>query len=119
MRHLDCKSEGHIFSAKRWVGPDVHFCNRKALGDDKEVDNMFLTTMQQTLETGLFDRGIVPEKISVILRLLETPEAVEEMYEWLENNETEPLSEIMLEAIFLWDKYNDPYSIEDDLMECA
>ncbi|MBO4830994.1 MAG: hypothetical protein J5569_00810 [Oscillospiraceae bacterium] len=80
---------------------------------------MYLNTVQQTLETVLLDRGMEPGRISGILTFLEAPEALEEMLEWLRDNETEPASEAMLEAIILWDKYNDGFDDEADYMDCA
>ena len=80
---------------------------------------MFLNTMQHTLEAELSGRGMEPGRISGILTFLEAPEAVEEMLEWLRDNETEPASEAMLEAIILWDKYNDPDDTEYPVMACA
>lgn len=80
---------------------------------------MYLNTVQQSLETVLLDRGMEPGRISGILTFLEAPEALEEMLEWLRDNEEEPLSEVMLEAIILWDKYNDEFDEETDLMYCA
>ena len=80
---------------------------------------MFLNTMQHTLEAELSSRGMEPGRISGILTFLEVPEAVEEMLEWLRDNETEPASEVMLEAIILWDKYNDPDDTEYAVMACA
>ena len=78
---------------------------------------MFLKTMRQALETGLIDRGMDPKRISFILTYLETP-ALAELTGWLRDNETEPPSEIMLEAINLWNKYDDTLD-EAGLMDCA
>ena len=80
---------------------------------------MFLNTIQHTLEVELGDRGIEPGRISGILTFLKAPEAVEEMLEWLRDNETEPASEVMLEAIILWDKYNNPDDTDYSVMACA
>ena len=80
---------------------------------------MYLNTVQQTLEAELFDRGMDPGRISGILTFLEVPEALEEMLGWLEDNKTEPASEIMLEAIILWSKYNDEFEDDTGYMFCA